>query len=116
MGVGIDFDKFVERLDRTLECLNSLPQPYFIRASSGRKGFHIVLLCDDKKYREFYDDPERLKVDNIRAKNGFTGDILDDVKCIGKDRKVAGKWVKIENGFKFKNKEELKKFIESVLK
>jgi hypothetical protein len=114
--MGIDFDNIAERLDEALLCLNSLPQPYSIRLSSGKKGLHIVLSCDDKKYRERWDDPKRLMIDKIRAKHGLTGDILADVKCIGKDRRVSGKWKKIENGLKFKNNEELKKFIMEELK
>ncbi len=109
--MGIDFDDAIERLDEALICLNSLPQPYFIRVSSGGKGIHIRLSCDDKKYRELWDDPKRMEIDEIRAKHGLTGDILDEVKCIGKDRKVSGKWVKIENGLKFKTEDELKNLL-----
>lgn len=113
--MGIDFDGIAERLDEALICLNSLPQPYLIRVSSGKKGIHILLLCDnDEKYRERWDDPKRLKIDRTRKKHGLTGDFLDTVKSIGKERRVSGKWVKIENGFKFKNKEELKKFMEEL--
>ncbi len=116
--MGIDFDNVAKRLDELFEFLNSLPQPclpYHIRKSSGGKGLHIKLHCNDKKYREKWDDPERLKVDRIRAKYGFTSDILDDVKSIRKERRVSGKWIKIENR-KFKNKEELQKFITEELK
>ncbi len=108
----IDFDNSAERLDELLECLNSLPQPYLIRKSSGGEGLHIKLAedVDDTKYREKWDDPVRLRLDRIRAEHGLTGNMLDNVK----NGKVSGKWVKIENR-KFKT-EELKKFITEELK
>lgn len=112
--MSIDFDNTAERLDELRECLNELPQPFKIRKSSGGEGVHIVLAegVDDTKYREKWDDPVRLRLDRIRAEHGLSGNILHNVK----NGKKAGEWVEIKDGLKFKNTEELQKFITEELK
>lgn len=90
----IDFDNFRERKEELRECFTILPKPFFVRISGGKKGLHIILAKgqDEMQYRLKYDDPERLKIDAIRRKYGFTSNMVLSKKCIGHEVKIAGAW------------------------
>ncbi len=110
--VTIDLDR--ERFDKVEKCLIDF-LPCYARLSSGH-GMHILKLCfDEETYkkalllRNKYDDPERQVIDKIRTEHGLTGNLLLGIKGFRNERKIAGKWIKIEN------KEDVKKFME-VLK
>jgi hypothetical protein len=106
----IDFDNFRERKEELKECFAILPKPFFVRISGGKKGLHIILGKgqDERQYRLKYDDPERLIIDAIRRKFGFTSNMLLSKKCIGHEVKIAGDWIKINND------SDVKKFLEEL--
>jgi hypothetical protein len=111
--MAIDFDNYKKRIPELKECFAILPRPFYIRISGGKEGLQMVLSPehrqDDMKYRELYDDRERLKIDAIRRKYGFTSNMILKKKCIGNEVKVAGKWHKI------KNNSDANEFLESLL-
>ncbi len=111
--MAIDFDNFRKRVEELRECFSILPKPFYIRVSGGKEGLQIVLSPehrqDDMKYRETYDDRERLKIDAIRRKYGFTSNMILKKKCIDNEVKIAGEWHKI------KNDSDSNKFLEELL-
>lgn len=107
--MAIDFDNFRERQAKLEECLSVLPKPFFIRLSASKEGLHINLTVPDMTYRELYDDPIRLRIDQIREKNGLTSDILSNKKFIDGEMKAAGRWRKI------KDTKDFKEFLKEIL-
>ena len=96
--IKIDFDNYIERIDELRECINAIPKPLYVRISSGRKGIHIMSFHeDDKGFREKYDDPIRVQIDRNREGQRLINNLLADVNSFGSERKVAGKWIKVEN-------------------
>ena len=82
--IKIDFDNYAERIDLLRECLYTIPKPLFVRISSGGKGIHVMSFHDDDKdYREKFDDPIRLEIDEIRESTRLINNLLADVHSVG---------------------------------
>jgi hypothetical protein len=95
-AVTIDFDNYRERIDELKQCMIGL-LPFKARKSGNGEGLHLLKRCPDEaeylhaiSIKQRYDDPKRVLIDAFRAKYGLTGNVLFNIKCIGKERKIAG--------------------------
>jgi hypothetical protein len=94
LNIDIDGVYRRSRFDKQ-KILYAMPRPFFIRLSSGKRGFHIrVPLCGEWDFRRYaYDDPMRVDLDLQRVRHGLPlKNLVFDVKL----GKRAGLWEMIQ--------------------
>jgi hypothetical protein len=109
--IKLDIDNVPERFFEVQKILHFLI-PFYIRVSGGKKGLHLLKVCDKPEPCEdlgtgkacdwildMYDDPRRRTINKVRERYGLTSDILFDIKSYRNVRLVAGQWWFTDNSY-----------------
>lgn len=109
--IKLDVDNVDERFFEVQKILHAM-QPCYVRVSAGKKGLHLLKVCDKPEPCEdlgtgkccdwildMWDDPKRRAINKIRERHRLTSDILFDIKSYRNVRQVAGEWWLIDNSY-----------------
>ncbi len=109
--IKLDIDNVPDRFLEVQKILHSLI-PCYVRVSGGKKGLHILKVCDKPEPCEdlgigkpcdwildMWDDPKRRKINKIREREGLTTDQLFEIKSYRNVRLVAGEWWFTDNSY-----------------
>ncbi|HMB45767.1 MAG TPA: hypothetical protein VKL21_08095 [Candidatus Methanoperedens sp.] len=96
----LDFDDVPNRIYEAQVCLHNIMKPFYVRVSSGKRGFHVLKFCTNCDWLvSVWDDKRRRIINEVRKRNGFIGNILFDIKTVRGKRRAAGEWQLIKDSY-----------------